>query len=110
MFADQSHGPHFSISIECILDILLPHALLQPPTVEGGDHLILWGLQVRHSLGSLEELLCHRVIDSLVTILDVLDREGVIRVGRFVMSEGHSSPLLHSPFTQKEQMWGLFLL
>ena len=23
---------------------------------------------------------------------------------------GHSSPLLHSPFTQKEQMWGLFRL
>ena len=72
LLLDQGHIPDLSIRVECIPDISVSSGLLQTSNIQGGDHLVLGRVQVRHGLGSLEDLLRHRIIVAVVTILHVL--------------------------------------
>merc|ERR1719259_1155560 len=49
------------------------------------EHPVLRRLKVRHRLGSLQDLLCHRIVDTIISVLHVLLRQWIIRIGWFFM-------------------------
>ena len=86
LFWYQCDIPQLAKGIEGILDVGLSDILVQASAIEGGDVDVLWRLQVGHCLCPLQQLLCHRVIDTVVTVLEVLLRKGIVGVAGFLVS------------------------
>lgn len=70
---------------KCLLEIAICDGIAQSTNVEGADRFVLWGIQSRHSGGPFQKLVSHRIIDTIVTVLDVLVGKRIIRIcGLFV--------------------------
>ena len=59
----------------------------QSCNVDGRDQRILWRIQRRHVLGPLHQLLCHRIVVSVITISDVLLRQRIVGICGPLVSE-----------------------
>ena len=57
----------------------------QPPNIERGDGLVLRYVQSGHSGGPLQEFISHRIINAIVTVLNVLISQRVIWIGGLFM-------------------------
>lgn len=59
--------PYFSVLIKMSSKLFFSDIISQVANVEGGDRPVLWRRQCRHGSSSAHKLLCHRVIDSVVS-------------------------------------------
>lgn len=68
-----------------LLEIPICDGISQSSNVERADGLVLWGIQSGHSGGSFQQLVSHRIIDAIVTVLNVLVSKRVIRICGLLM-------------------------
>ena len=78
-FPRSANGRH-------LLQFLLRHLIADAADVERRDAPVLGRLELGHGVVTLEELLCHRVVQTVETILDVLVGQRVVRVGRLLVA------------------------
>ena len=94
LFLDHCHVSDLPVGVEGAPDVVVSGGVIQAPDIERGDHPVLRGVQVRHGLGPLEDLVRHRVIDAIVSVLHVLLTQRVVRVGGLLVSVGALLPPL----------------
>lgn len=71
---------------KALLEISICNSISQTPYVEGGDGLVLWWVQSGHGRGSLQQLISHWIVDTIITVLYVLVSKWVIRICGLLVS------------------------
>ena len=94
MFLDHRHTSYFSVGVEGAPDVIFCGGVVQAPDIECGDQPVLRGVQVRHGLGPLEDLVRHGVIDAIISVLHVLLTQRVVRVRGLLVPVGALLPSL----------------
>ena len=97
LLLDHSHVSDLPVGVEGAPDVIVSGGVIQAPDIERGDQPVLRGVQVRHGLGPLEDLVRHRVIDAVVSVLHVLLTQRVVRVGGLLVPVGALLPPLTLP-------------
>lgn len=65
---------------EFLLEIAICDGIAQSTNVEGADGFVFRGIQSRHGGGTFQKLVSHRIINTIVTVLNVLVGKRIIRI------------------------------
>lgn len=71
----------------CSPELGVCDGITQTPYVEGGDSFVLRWVQPGHGRGSLQQFISYWIIDAIVTVLNVLICQWIIRICGFLVPD-----------------------
>lgn len=77
-----------------LLEISICDIIPQPSYVEGSDSLVFWWIQSWHCRSPFQQFVCHWVINTIVTVLNVLVGQRVIGICGFFVPEKQNKKIL----------------